>query len=142
MKIKHVTAEDNWNLYTARRRQIVEIYNKHSSLHQEEPRLNKHDLVDLHLLHVYFSPTAKGGILVEQLYGQEHLSIITFAGIAEDSRNKGICQALVEFAVNDLQGKSMLAGVQLNVSDNDKYWYRFGWTEKFQRPDGTFVLTS
>ncbi|EKA5635850.1 GNAT family N-acetyltransferase [Vibrio navarrensis] len=131
MNKKHVTAKSKWASYLKRRVQIVEIYNEHSQYHREEPHLDYSKLVKHELLHCFYDPNVKGGILVERLLEQESIALITFACVEVPMQNKGVCRSLLQFAEEELKKiDCSLVGVQVNKHDNRDFWHKNGFVEE------------
>lgn len=136
----HITA-DNWQAYYPKRKTIVELYNKAQKVHFEQPGLNPESLSDKHLLHLFTRNDIKGGVLAEQLIGNETNAVITFAAIEPERRNQGITSDLVSFAALELAKQGVyLIGVQLNDSDGPTFWRRQGFVHPVPFGNGLALL--
>lgn len=141
MTVKHLNAKKDWAKYLKRRVQIVELYNQHSKAHFEEPQLDYNQLQAPELLHVFFDSDVKGGVLVEQLVGNEDMALITFAAVESERRNEGVGTRLVEYATETLASKGIaLVGVQINDFDDRAFWIKRGFPEAVPHQGITVML--
>lgn len=140
MTLKYLNADQRWGKYLKRRIQVVQIYND-SSTHQEEAHLDYASLEAPELLHCFYSSTVSGGVLVEQLLGNESYSLITFMAIDKRFRNQGIGTELVRFAETQMKllGSSIV-GVQINDNDSHDFWHKLGFTEETPHQNVTVLL--
>jgi len=137
----HLNAGDNWRKYHKKRMSIVNIYNVSSEHHKEEAEVNPANLSDKTLLHYFGFKNIEGGILVEQLVGNETFALITFAGVGENDRGKGFCGRLVVQATEVLRGTGVaLVGVQMNMFDDKRFWWKQGFTETVSMGNGIVLI--
>lgn len=141
MQFKHIEATENWRKYQSKRASVVEIYNLASDLHFEESHLEQSSIEFPEYLHAFSIKGVSGGVLVEQLVNSANLAVITFAALAESERGKGQMKALLDYAANTLLERGvLLAGVQLNITDNRSFWNHIGFNEEIPKPNGTAFL--
>lgn len=142
MKIIHLDASDTtWSLYHKKRIEIVELYNKSSKYHRERTRLNKAELSDRNLLHVFYKEGVKGGVLVEQLLNQPTLAVITFAAIDSKHQRSGLCTSLIKEAEAKLSTLNcQLVAVQINSHDNTAFWKSRGFSDLVGTHNGAMLF--
>ncbi|BBM67901.1 hypothetical protein VA249_45470 (plasmid) [Vibrio alfacsensis] len=141
MTLKHLNAKERWNNYLKRRVQIVTIYNENSSVHSEQPGVDYSTLNQPELLHCFFDSDVKGGVLIEQLVGNENVALITFAAIEQDQRGRGLCTEILCFAEQQLQRRGIqLVGVQLNDFDDATFWKARGFTDAVEHQNVTVLV--
>ncbi|GMQ49649.1 GNAT family N-acetyltransferase [Vibrio sp. 10N] len=140
MKTRHITGTE-WENYSPVRRKIVELYNESSDVHYEQPELDFEAIDDHSALHCFSIDGIGGGVLVEQLVGNESCAIITFAAIEPLCRGKGVGSELVSLAEETLRNVGIrLIGVQMNAYDKPNFWYKFGFTELVPFGNGVALI--
>ncbi len=141
MNLKHINAKRRWDKYHKRRIQIVEIYNSASEGHSEKATLDHSRLTDTELLHCFYDSDTAGGVLVEQLLGNEKCALITFAGVEVKHRHRGIGTKLIRFAEKEMARMGVkIVGVQVNDFDDKVFWERRGFSIEVPHQDVTVLL--
>ena len=141
MQFKHIVATENWRKYQSKRTSIVEIYSSNSDFHFEEPHLEQSSIEYPAYLHAFSIKGVSGGVLVEQLVNSANFAVITFAGFDASDRGQGKMKSLLEYAASTLLERGvLLAGVQLNNTDNRSFWNHIGFNEEIPKPNGTVFL--
>ncbi|NOI32279.1 GNAT family N-acetyltransferase [Vibrio coralliilyticus] len=141
MTTKHVNAKERWSSYLKRRVQIVTLYNENTPIHQENPQIEYESLTHPQLLHCFYSPEAQGGVLVEQLVGNEECALITFMAIEESKRGQGLGGEILAFAQKQMvEFGSQIVGVQINDADERAFWNKSGYVEEIPHQNVTVLL--
>lgn len=141
MTLKHINAKERWNNYLKRRVQIVTLYNESTSVHYENPQIEYESLTYPQLLHCFYSSELQGGVLVEQLVGNEECALITFMAIEESKRGQGFGAKLLSFAEEQVvKLGSQIVGVQLNDQDDRSFWNKVGYIEEIPHQNVTVLL--
>ncbi|MBF4374553.1 GNAT family N-acetyltransferase [Vibrio anguillarum] len=140
LPIKHITPKSK-TIFLKRRKQIVSFYNKTNHQHMEDPNINLKSLRDTSLLHCFYSEQALGGLLVEQILGNKHLAIITFAAIEPDKCNQGIMTQIIRYAMDELAKVGCsLVGVQMNLGDDPAFWNKQGFVHSVPFMNGYALM--
>lgn len=140
-KHRHLTASSDWDRFIKRRANIVNLYNDSQSNNWEAPNLDRSKLTKPELLHAFWLKGVFGGVLIEQLLGQEHFALITFAAIHCEYRSLGIATNIVNEAVAQLKANNVqVIGVQLNPCDAPEFWGKFGFDELTPYQNGYALL--